>query len=115
MKITPREKKRLAAGREKNDKNHFQPRPQGFSLKKWVGVVQGKSPGDEVEIIFFSPRSVSPFLAWGDFCARSRFARSTIPENKWGTIRSLAKTRLTLVFKLHLNLLIHSTKTAVFQ
>ena len=33
---------------------------------------------------------VSPFLAWGDFHARSRFARSTIPEEKWGTTRSLA-------------------------
>ena len=32
---------------------------------------------------------VSPFLAWGDFHARSRFARSTIPEEKWGTARSL--------------------------
>ena len=32
---------------------------------------------------------VSPFLAWGDFHARSRFARSTIPKEKWGTIRSL--------------------------
>ena len=29
---------------------------------------------------------VSPFLAWGDFHARSRFACSTIPEEKWGTI-----------------------------
>ena len=27
--------------------------------------------------------------AWGDFHARSRFARSTIPEEKWGTARSL--------------------------
>ena len=34
-------------------------------------------------------RNMSPFLAWGDFHARSRFARSTIPEEKWGTIRSL--------------------------
>ena len=32
---------------------------------------------------------VSPFLAWGDFHARSRFARPTIPEEKWGTTRSL--------------------------
>ena len=37
-----------------------------------------------------SPRRVSPFLAWGDFHALSRFARSTIPEEKWGTTRSLA-------------------------
>ena len=29
------------------------------------------------------------FLAWGDFHARSRFARSAIPEEKWGTTRSL--------------------------
>ena len=26
---------------------------------------------------------MSPFLAWGDFHARSRFALSTIPEDKW--------------------------------
>ena len=29
------------------------------------------------------------FLTWGDFNARSRFARSTIPEQKIGTTRSL--------------------------
>ena len=39
-----------------------------------------------------TPR-VSPFLAWVDFHARSRFARSTIPEGKWGTTRSLAVVR----------------------
>ena len=38
---------------------------------------------------FLSPRRVSPFLAWGDFHARSRFARPTNPEEKWGTTRSL--------------------------
>ena len=37
----------------------------------------------------WSTRRVSPFLAWGDFHARSRFARSIIPEEKWGTTRSL--------------------------
>ena len=57
MKITPREKRRHAAGREKNE---------------------------GLQTIFLSPRRVSPFLAWGDFHARSRFARSTIPEEKWG-------------------------------
>ena len=36
-----------------------------------------------------SPRRVSSFLAWVDFHARSRFARSTISEEKWGTTRSL--------------------------
>ena len=43
----------------------------------------------DTRLIFLSPRRVSPFLAWGDFHARSRFARSTIPEEKWGTTRSL--------------------------
>ena len=36
-------------------------------------------------------RHVSPFLAWVDFHARSRFARSTIREGKWGTTRSLCR------------------------
>ena len=31
------------------------------------------------------------FLARGDFHARSHFASSTIPEEKWGTTRSLVK------------------------
>ena len=47
---------------------------------------KAKRGGDHM---FLSPRRVSPFLAWGDFHARSRFARSTIPEEKWGTTRSL--------------------------
>ena len=34
-------------------------------------------------------RGVSPCLAWSDFHVRSLFARSTIPEEKWGTSRSL--------------------------
>ena len=38
-----------------------------------------------------SPRRVSPFLAWGDFHARSRLARSTNSEEKWGTTRSLRR------------------------
>ena len=42
--------------------------------------------------IFLSPRRVSPFLAWGDFHARSRLARPTIPEEKWGTTRSLIRS-----------------------
>ena len=37
---------------------------------------------------------VSPFLAWGDFHACSSFARSTIPEEKWGTTRSLFIPRI---------------------
>ena len=35
-------------------------------------------------------RRVSPFLAWGDFHVRSRFACSTITGEEWGTTRSLA-------------------------
>ena len=45
-------------------------------------------------LIFLSPRLVSPFLSWGDFHARSRFVRSTIPEEKWGTTRSLVAEKL---------------------
>ena len=39
-------------------------------------------------------RCVSPFLAWGDFHARSRFARSTIPEEKWGLLVVYRSNRL---------------------
>ena len=41
--------------------------------------------------IFLSPRRVSPFLAWSDFHARSSFARSTIPEEKWGIFTTVNK------------------------
>ena len=46
--------------------------------------------------IFLSPCRASPFLAWGDFFACWRFARSTIPEEKWGTTRSLPSVTRTL-------------------
>ena len=37
------------------------------------------------------------FLAWGDFHARSRFARSIIPKEKWGrTTRSLLAVSTSL-------------------
>ena len=39
---------------------------------------------------------VSPFLVWGDFHARSLFAGSTIPEEKWGTTRTLIVSRIGL-------------------
>ena len=42
--------------------------------------------------------STWPFLAWGDFHVRSRFALSTIPEEKWGTTRSLAHLALDISF-----------------
>ena len=41
-------------------------------------------------LIFLSSQGVSPFLARGDFHARSCFARSPMPEEKRGTTRSLA-------------------------
>ena len=40
---------------------------------------------------------MSLYLAWGDFHARWRFARSAIPEDKWGTTRSLVSTSIPLV------------------
>ena len=49
---------------------------------------------------FLSPRRVSPFPSrvgpWVDFHARSRFARSTIPEEKWGTTRTLFLKRSSI-------------------
>ena len=42
-------------------------------------------------------REKAPFLAWGDFHARSRFARPTIPEEKWGTTRSLMISHFALL------------------
>ena len=36
-------------------------------------------------------------LAWGDFHAHSRFARSTIPEGKWGTTQSLSNSPLLAI------------------
>ena len=47
------------------------------------------TPREKRRHIFLSPRRVSTFLAWGDFHVRSRFPRSTVPEEKWGTTRSL--------------------------
>ena len=48
--------------------------------------------------------SLSPprlaFLAWGDFHARSRFARSTIPEEKWGLPHSLYGEEIRRLSKL---------------
>ena len=38
------------------------------------------------------------FLAWGDFHVRSRFALSTIPEDKWGTTHSLPQNRKASFF-----------------
>ena len=69
----------------------------GASIKKWMNLQSlnppnpkfGKRKKKPPTHWPVAPRLVSPFLAWGDFHARSRFARSTIPEEKWGTTRSL--------------------------
>ena len=42
----------------------------------------------------YSPLPMSSFLTWGDFHARSRFVRSTIPEEKWGIACNLRQGRL---------------------
>jgi len=59
-------------------------------------------------LIFLSPCCVSPFLAWGDFHVRLRFARSTICEDKWGTTRSLPLKCLLMVSKVSAVYLIES-------
>ena len=77
-------------------------RPPGYQLTPRLRVVPHFSTGivkrAKLERAWKSPharkasRRVSPFLAWGDFHARSRFARSTVPDDKWGTTRSLTHT-----------------------
>ena len=64
-----------------------------------------------------TPRRVSPFLAWGDFHARSRFARSTVPEEKWGTTRSLETyMRLNILFSSRWGTYgLRDSKSAYFQ
>ena len=53
----------------------------------------GTPSAPPVKFRFVLHFSLSPprvaFLAWVDFHARSRFTRSTIPEEQWGTTRSL--------------------------
>ena len=53
---------------------------QRISSKAWAFSV--------VPHFSLSLRRVPAFLAWGDFHARSRFARSTIPEGKWAQFPS---------------------------
>ena len=69
-----------------------------------------KAKGEKNEsffVIFLSPRRVSPFLAWGDFHARSRVARSTFLEDKWGTTRSLPRTVQCLFLSYSFSLYCH--------
>ena len=49
-----------------------------------------------VQILTVSPPRLA-VLAWGDFHAHSRFARSTIPEGKWGTTQSLSNSPLLAI------------------
>ena len=60
-----------------------------FDLIQLIDLTRPKF--DVLPNIFLSPRRVSPFLAWGDYHSRWRFACSTIPEEKWGTTRSLGE------------------------
>ena len=48
-------------------------------------------------LIFLSPRRVSSFLTSGNFHTRSLFARSTIPEEKWGLLLILVVFGLSLL------------------
>ena len=59
---------------------------QILSEKRRHAETRGDTGREKIFFIFLSPRRVSPFLAWGDFHAPSRFARSTIPEEKWGLL-----------------------------
>ena len=58
-----------------------------FTLQnQHVGRERSKASAlSEVPHFSLSPPRLE-FLAWGDFHARSRFARSTIPEEKWGLL-----------------------------
>ena len=85
----------------------FQPRPQGFCLKKWPHpFFEGKALGTRLPFFLRDTKadqrrarrkiptrekgemwrsSRLAFLAWG-VPSRSRFARPTIPEEKWGLL-----------------------------
>ena len=47
---------------------------------------------------------MSPFLSWGYFHARLRSARSTTPEEKWGSTRSLVRLHLASHANYHVSL-----------
>ena len=80
MKTTPHKKRRLAAGREKNEALSVVPH---FSL---------------------SSRHVSPFLTWGDFHVCSRFACATIPEEKMGITHGLSQDLQSFCLYFDLNI-----------
>ena len=47
------------------------------------------------DIIHWTSAPRLTFLAWGDFHVRSRFARSVIPEEKWGLTPGLLNKQST--------------------
>ena len=49
----------------------------------WVVPIRASETLAGVKIPGAAGRERLALLAWGDFQARSRFARSTIPEEKW--------------------------------
>ena len=63
-----------------------------------LAAVCPSGPCKNCSLIFpLSPLRLA-FLAWGDFHARLRFARSTLPDEKWGLLwcssRELTSVRL---------------------
>ena len=52
----------------------------------WVVPIRASETLAGVKIPGAAGRERLALLEWGDFQARSRFARSTIPEEKWGLL-----------------------------
>ena len=71
-------------------------RDTNFTLQNQSAVKRSKIRALSVVPHFsLSPPRLA-FLAWGDFHARSRFARSYYPWGKMGTTRSLTESRHTM-------------------
>ena len=100
VKITPPPPTPLArpdaAGREKNEGPQTKPKLFTLLLKEshWMRLIdlkgdtnftlQNQSAVRGQKLGLCPPRL--EFFAWGDFHARSRFASSTIPDEKWGPL-----------------------------
>ena len=61
-------------------------RDTNFTLQNQSAVKRSKIRALSVVPHFFLSPPRLAFLAWGDFHARSRFARSTFPEENWGRL-----------------------------
>ena len=75
-------------------RTHTLMRLKGTSVKKKNVTHLGAFAKELIENVqMFNPREKGKarlvFFAWGEFHARSRFARSTITEEKMGSTRSL--------------------------